>query len=102
MIIEAIRPPAEDVSSVQESSAPEILGQEILYQQGSFSRVRRYLRGWYPELGVLSQGLQGQETIVEQDVIRPIRVFAVQTAETKDFSSNGHLTFDKAATIAVI
>ncbi len=50
-------------------SDPEVLDEQVLYQQGAYKRVRQYLRGWYPKLGVLHMGWQGQETIVERDVI---------------------------------
>lgn len=61
------------------------LGEEILSQQGSFRRVRRYYPGWFHPEGLISgvhywwskNGWQGQETIVEQDAIGPIRTFKV-------------------------
>lgn len=59
---------------------PELLDEQILYQQGSFSRVKRYYRGWHLELGGIftNKGLKGQETIVERDAIRPVRTFMVK------------------------
>lgn len=57
---------------------PEILDEKILYQQGTFSRVRRYLAGWHPELGILHIGWQGPETIVERDIITPKCVLIVE------------------------
>jgi len=57
---------------------PKILSEEIIYQQGSFRRVRRYLKGWHPERGRLHSGWQGKETIEEKDVISPIKTFEVK------------------------
>ena len=51
-----------------------LLAEEVLFEQGNYRRVRRYLAGWHPQLGVLHQGWSGQETIVELDVIAPARV----------------------------
>ncbi|MBI2086447.1 hypothetical protein HYT74_03845 [Candidatus Daviesbacteria bacterium] len=59
------------------ATPPKILGEVIIDQQGGFSRVRRYLKGWHPDLGRLSYGWQGEETIVELGKIQPIRVFNV-------------------------
>ncbi len=56
---------------------PRILGEEILYQQGGFKRVRRYLAGYHPHLGALHFGWAGLETIQETDVISPIRLINV-------------------------
>lgn len=55
----------------------EILGEEILSQNGSFRRVRRWVRGIHPELGVIVQGYTGWETMIEADVIKPMGVFHV-------------------------
>lgn len=62
-------------------SDPEVLDEQVLYQQGVYRRVRQYLRGWHPELGVLHMGWQGQETIVEKDMIRASVKFMVQSAD---------------------
>ena len=88
---------AEDLSR----PVPEILGEEVLHKQGSFSRVRRYLRGWHPKLGVLSEGLQGRETIVEEDIIKPIGVFRVLEASSADHFSNGSIAVDKIGVVGV-
>ena len=101
MTVEAVRPAIEEVSPVQKSSDPEILGEETLYQQGCFRTVRRYLRDWHPELGILSNGWQGPETIVVQDVIRPIGVFRVLEASAIDNHSNGTIAVDKVGAVTV-
>lgn len=61
---------------------PEILDEQILAQNGSFKRVKRYLRGWHPDLpnARLHMGWQGRETIVEKDVITPIKTFTITEA----------------------
>lgn len=55
----------------------EIVGEQLLKRHGSLKRVRRYLKGWRPELGALHQGWQGQETIVEEQIIGPLAIFEV-------------------------
>lgn len=55
----------------------EILGEEILSQNGSFRRVRRWVRGVHPELGVIVQGYTGWETMMDVDVIKPMAVVHV-------------------------
>ena len=59
----------------------EILGEEILYQKGCFVKIRRWLRGDHPKLGILSPGLTGMETIIEQDIIKPIFTCQVLDSE---------------------
>ncbi|MBI2018919.1 hypothetical protein HYS96_04420 [Candidatus Daviesbacteria bacterium] len=57
---------------------PDLLGTTVIFDGGSFKRVVNFYRGWHPELGGrLHQGLQGQETAVEREILRPIRVFRV-------------------------
>lgn len=55
---------------------PEILGEQIVFQQGSFKRVRRWYKGKHPEIGILQPpwaGLSGEwETITEEGVITPL------------------------------
>ena len=49
-----------------------IVGEEILHEHGCYKRIRQYLSGWHPHLGVLHFGWSGRETIVERDVISPV------------------------------
>lgn len=55
----------------------KILGEEVLSDHRGLRRVRRYLKGWYPERGRLHIGRQKKETVEEIDVIRPIGVYEV-------------------------
>jgi putative AlgH/UPF0301 family transcriptional regulator len=55
----------------------EVLDEQVLHQQGSFKRVKRWLRGKHPQLGILHLGYTGWETIQEVDVISPMVVFEV-------------------------
>jgi hypothetical protein len=48
----------------------EILGEEIVHKSGCYSRVRRWVRGVHPELGVIVRGYTGWETMQELDVIK--------------------------------
>lgn len=57
--------------------APEILSEEIIHQQGSFRRVKRWLRGCHPDLGLIINGDTGVETVVELDIIKPTCVVNV-------------------------
>ena len=55
-----------------------ILDEQVLYQSGSFRKVRRYVKGKHPHLGPMLVGWSGGwETIWETEVIRPIGVFRV-------------------------
>lgn len=58
----------------------EILDEHIIAQHGSFKRVKRWLRGRHPHLGILHMGYTGWETIQEADVIVPMVVFTVAEA----------------------
>jgi ABC-type polysaccharide/polyol phosphate transport system ATPase subunit len=55
----------------------EILSEIVLYQKGSFKRVRRYLRNKHPSLGVITKGFTGWETVQEIDVIIPMGKFEI-------------------------
>jgi len=55
----------------------EILDEHVLYQRGCFKRVKRWLRGKHPTLGILHQGYTGWETIQEKDVIMAMETFTV-------------------------
>lgn len=55
----------------------EILDEQVVYRNGPFMRVKRWLRGVHPHLGMITHGLTGLETLVEKDVIRPINTFYV-------------------------
>ncbi len=49
----------------------ELLDEKVIFQKGSFKRVRRWYRGIHPTLGVIIKGLTGWETVADQDVITP-------------------------------
>ena len=61
----------------------EVLTTQIISQDGCFMRVRRWLKGQHPQLGILTMGWSGWETIVETDVFKPIHTF-----EVKEFLPN--------------
>lgn len=63
---------------------PKVLSEEIIKDYGSYKRVRRYLKGWYPERGKLCFGWSGKETIEEKDVIMPIKTFMVEDERNSD------------------
>lgn len=56
----------------------QILDERIIEEQGSFKRVRWFIQGHHPELGRLHFGWSGKETIIEKDVITPIKKFEVK------------------------
>ena len=58
----------------------EILDEQILCQSGSYKRVKRWLRGVHPKLGVIHRGYTGWETIQEVDVLVPMGTFTVVEA----------------------
>lgn len=59
----------------------EILDEQIVYQNGPYMRVKRWLRGVHPKLGTITYGLTGWETLVEKDIIKPNRTFYVYENE---------------------
>lgn len=64
---------------------PEILGEQIIAEQGSFKKVKRWYRGAHPQLGLLIPpwlGLSGDwETVVVVDVIKSLLSLAIYTNE---------------------
>jgi hypothetical protein len=58
-----------------------VLGELEIVRRGCFRSVRRYLAGWHPHLGRLHYGWSGQETIVERDLVSPVRLFVVGERE---------------------
>ena len=62
----------------------EILDEQIIYQQGSFRKIRRWLRGIQPHLGIIINGLTGLETLQETNIIKPIHTFTVLTENVSD------------------
>ena len=55
----------------------EVLDEQIVYQNGPFVRVKRWLRGVHPKLGTITYGFTGWETLVEKDIIKPSGTFYV-------------------------
>ena len=55
----------------------ELLGEETLYQQGCFRKVRRYWKGWCPEKGEQIDGWTGPETVEDVTIVEPIRKYMV-------------------------
>lgn len=56
----------------------EIVGKQIIYQNNSFLRIKRWIKGKHPQLGVITLGLTGWETIQEIDIIKPKESFLVK------------------------
>ena len=63
----------------------EILSEEVLHEQGCFRRVRRWLRGWHPDFGVLTWGMTGKETVAELCVVRASISLDVDYKEANHF-----------------
>ena len=57
----------------------ELLSEKLLRQNGAISVVRRYYKGWFPQLpnAVLCVGWTGKETRQDIEVIKPIKTFTV-------------------------
>jgi hypothetical protein len=63
----------------------EVLGEHVLMVQGCFRRVRRWVRGRHPHLGLLHFGLSGEwETVIETEVICPQVVFGCENPPADD------------------
>ena len=63
----------------------ELLQEEILFKSGAFERVRRFWKGWHPELenAKLGMGWKGKETEQEVTIIKPSKTFKVNNEEGK-------------------
>lgn len=57
---------------------PEILDEVVIERSGPYHRIKRWLKGTHPHLGVLTFGFTGWETVMEVDVIRPVNKFTVK------------------------
>ena len=56
----------------------KILHQEVIYSQGCFLRVKRWIKGWVKiPNGKYIIGLTGRETEVVVEIIRPKHTFFV-------------------------
>lgn len=71
---------------VGEEQKPEVLDTTVISQVGPVRHVIQWVRGWHPELGKLHWGKQGQETVIEKDILTPLKVIQVNSN-----GSNGHL-----------
>lgn len=59
--------------------SPPIIGEETLFESGSYSHRRRWLEGYHPKLGSLHHnGWRHRETIAEVDVIKALKTFEVK------------------------
>ena len=57
---------------------PPLIGQKIIYKNGSFEVVKSWYEGWHPELGKPINGWSGKETEVEETRIMPVKTFKVK------------------------
>ena len=55
-----------------------VLDTQIIYKSGCFMCVRQWIKGIHPQLGIISKGWTGWETIIEKDVIKPLHTFYVK------------------------
>lgn len=61
----------------------EIISEQILQEQGSFKRVRRWLSGHHPQEGVLTFGWQGEpQTVQDVEIITPVKTITVYERST--------------------
>ena len=55
----------------------DVLDRQVSKKFGSLEHQVIYIRGHHPHLGRLHWGWSGEETIVEKDVIKPVKIFMV-------------------------
>ena len=60
----------------------ELLDEQVICQSGSWQRVRRWWRGIHPEIGTITMGWSGWETVEERDRVRAVHTFQVLAAHT--------------------
>jgi hypothetical protein len=80
-----------DIVMKVDSNGLEILDEQIVHQNNSFVKVKRWIKGRHPEMGKITWGYTGFETIVEKDVIKPSGFFEVGD---NDVYSRGIGTYD--------
>lgn len=56
---------------------PEVVGEEIIREHGHYKRIRRWIKGKHPKLGIIIWGYTGWETVQELDVVYAIGTFRV-------------------------
>lgn len=56
-----------------------IVGEQIIHRGSNIVVLRRFLKGWHPELGLLHWGLSGPETIMEVMQV-PARLFTIESS----------------------
>src|SRR5262252_6701035 len=81
----------------------ELLDERIIAKHGSFVRVKRWLRGAHPHLGVINpKGWTGVETVVEVDVIKALDTFEVREAPVVEIKYEPEAVPDAAACPALL
>lgn len=63
-------------------SERELLDEQVICQSGSWQRVRRWWRGIHPELGTITHGWSGWETLEECDRVRALYTVVVNAELT--------------------
>ncbi len=58
----------------------ELLDEKVLHTSGAWQRVRRWWRGIHTDLGTITHGWSGWETVEECDRVRAVHVFLVREA----------------------
>ena len=64
-----------------DKESSELLSEVVLKDNGAFKKIRRYYKGWHPEIPnavLISNGYQGKETKVEIDIIKPSKTVEVK------------------------
>lgn len=61
----------------------ELLDEQVICERGSWQRIRRWWRGIHAELGTITRGWTGWETIEERDRVRAVYTFTVQEVELR-------------------
>ena len=64
----------------------EMVHEEIIYSNGSFLHVRRWVKGKHPHLGKILYGFTGWETEITKSVVKPKHLFVVKE-ENEDKTS---------------
>lgn len=55
----------------------EMLDEKVICESGSWGRVRRWWRGTHAEIGTITKGWSGWETVEERDRVRAVHTFTV-------------------------
>ena len=74
-----------------------ILGSQIIYEGQGIRRIKRWIKNAHPNLGIITKGYSGWETLVEIQIVKDLKHFVVHEnhSQSKEIE-NGLCSLSKA------